>query len=110
MDDIDPEGRFVSLAEVKALLTLDEKERELSYDKRVALEHAKMFAPLSPSKTKELIKKVETLERVNMAHATKIAEILPKDVDELRPIFAKDRFTLEQDEIDAILEAVLKYL
>jgi len=110
MDDIDPEGRFVSLAEVKALLTQDEKDRELSYDKRVALEHAKMFAPLPPSKTKELVKKMEKMERVSMAHATKIAEILPRDVDELRPIFAKDRFTLEQDEIDAILEAVLKYL
>ena len=110
MEDADPEGRIVPLAEVKSMLNADEKERELSYDKRVALEHAKMFAPLAPSKTKELVGRIAKLERVSVAHAVKIAEVLPRDVDELRPIFAKDRFTLEQEEIGTILEAVQKYL
>ena len=110
MDETDPEGRIVPLAEVKSMLTQDEKERELSYDKRVALEHAKMFSPLPPSKTRDLVTKVSKLERVSVAHGAKIAEILPRDVDELRPVFAKDRFTLEQEEIDTILEAVLKYI
>jgi DNA-directed RNA polymerase subunit F len=110
MEELDPEGSIISLAEVRSMLTEDEKERELSYDKRVALEHAKTFAPLPPSKTRELIKKVCRTERVTPGHGVKIAEILPRDVDELRPIFAKDRFTLEQEEIDTILEAVSKYL
>jgi DNA-directed RNA polymerase subunit F len=110
MDETDPEGRIIPLAEVRSMLAQDEKERELSYDKRVALEHAKMFSPLPPAKTKELVSKVSKLERVSVAHGAKIAEILPRDVDELRPVFAKDRFTLEQEEIDTILEAVLKYI
>lgn len=110
MEELDLEGKIVSLSEVKAMLTQDEKERELSYDKRVALEHAKTFAPLTQTKSKELIKKVEKLERVTPSHAAKIAEILPRDVDELRPIFAKERFTLEQEEVANILEAVKKYL
>ena len=109
MAEEDPEGTLMTLAEVKDLLLKDEKERELSYDKRVALEHAKTFAALTAAKNRELIKKLIKQDRVTAVHAVKISELLPKDVDELRPIFAKERFTLEQAEIDAILEAVSKY-
>lgn len=110
MEKDESEGRIVTLAEVRAMLIKDEEQRELTYDKRVALDHARTFAPLSPDMSRKLVDNLTKIERVTPSHAVKISEILPRDVDELRPVFAKERFTLEEDEIKAILSEVEKYL
>ena len=44
------------------------------------------------------------LEKMNPEIAIKIADIRPKTKDELRAIYAKERFNLSEEELDAILE------
>lgn len=100
------EEKMASLAEVKNLLTKDEKDGELNYEKRLALEHAKQFAILNVTQTNKLITQLTKLERVSDSLAYKIAELLPQHPEEVRPIFAKERFTLEEDEIKKIIEIV----
>ncbi len=39
--------------------------------------------------------------------AYRIANVMPRTRDELRAIYAKERFTLVPEELDAILEIVL---
>jgi DNA-directed RNA polymerase subunit F len=104
------EEELASLGDVKNLLTKSEKEGDLTYEQRLALEHSKQFAHLNITDSKKLIKQLLTMERVSESLAFKIAELLPQHPDEVRPIFAKERFTLEDDEINKIIENVKKYL
>ena len=50
------------------------------------------------------------MERVSDPIAYKIAELLPKYPEEVRPIFAKERFTLDENEIKQIIEIVKKHV
>ena len=103
------EAKTVSLTEVKNILSKEEKERELSYEKKLALQHARDFAKLPVTKTKQLISELKKIERVSEDHAFKIADVLPEGPDDVRAIFAKERYNLEPKEITEILEIVDKY-
>ena len=104
------EEEFASLGDVKNLLTKSEKEGELTYEQRLALEHANQFSGLNVKDTNKLIKALVKMERVSESLAFKIAELLPQHPDEVRPIFAKERFTLEDNEIKEIIDLVKGYL
>ncbi len=102
--------RYVSLAEVKNILKKIEKERpELTYEQRISLDHANKFAHLPLKKIQDLIKELQTLEFIEEKHAYKLADILPTQVDDVKAVFAKERFTLGEGEIKKIIEIVNKY-
>ena len=104
------EAKPVSLSEVKNILRKIEKDREeLNYEQRIALEHANIFAKLPVKKTQELIKELLKIEFIQEVHAYKIADILPKNEDDVKTIFAKERITLDEKKIKDILEIVRKY-
>ena len=104
------EARPVSLSEVKNILRKVEKDREeLNYEQRTALEHANMFAKLPVKKTEEMIKELLKIEFIQEFHAYKIADILPKNQDDVRTIFAKERITLNENKIKDIINIVSKY-
>ena len=100
----------VSLAEVKNILKKISKERpELIYEQRIALEHAERFSTLSASKTKELIAELQKLEHVEELQAYKIADILPRTLDDVKAVFAKERISPNDKEIKTIIELVNTY-
>jgi DNA-directed RNA polymerase subunit F len=103
-------GKVVSLAEVKNILKKISKERkELLYEQKIALEHAEKFAKLSVKQTKDLITELMKLDHVEEIHAYKIADILPNVEDDVKAIFAKERYTPNDKEIKSILEIVKKH-
>jgi DNA-directed RNA polymerase subunit F len=104
------EEKLATLSEVKNLLEKDEEEGNITYEKRLALEHAKQFASLPPEKCFKLIDQLIKMERVSESLAFKITELLPQFPDEVRPIFAKERFTLEEEEIKQIIDLVKKFV
>lgn len=109
MDD----GRLVTLAEVKEWLEEAERARgELTYEQKLALDHARSFAlKLDADKSRGLVAKLQkATPKVSEAYAVKIADLLPTHPDDVRVVFAKERFQLEKDEMDKILEAVQSYL
>lgn len=106
---MDENVRYVSLAEVKNLLEKEEKKRELTYEQKLALEHAKHFSKLSVLKTKKMAEELIKLERITQPFAYKIIDILPKHPEEVRAIFAKERFTLEDAEVKKIIKIVENY-
>ena len=101
--------RYVSLAEVKNLLEKEAKKRELSYEQNLALEHAKHFAKLGVTKARKMAEELMGIERITEPFAYKIVDILPMHPEEVRAIFAKERFTLEEKELKKIIEIVEKY-
>lgn len=96
------------LADVEADRALDE-EREMRYELARAIEHVNRFAVLSPEDSRELVEELQELEKVDETTAFKIVDLLPEDRDELRSIYAQERYTLSGDELDDILNVVKKY-
>jgi DNA-directed RNA polymerase subunit F len=97
------------LAEVEAERAADE-DREMRYELARAIEHVNRFALLTPEESRELVDELLELEKVDEATAYKIADLLPQDRDELRAVFAQQRYSLSGDELDDILNVVAKYV
>jgi len=104
------EAKPVSLSEVKNKLQKISKEREeLNYEQKIALEHAIKFAKLPVKKNEELRKELSTLDFLKENHVYKIADILPKNEDDIKTIFAKERINIGDNEVKSILNIVSKY-
>ena len=104
---------LVAVPRVKKMLEDDEKRMELSYEKKLALEHAKTFSKLNITNTEKMYKALLNddliKDKITENIALKIAEHVPRNPNELRPFFAKERYTLEKNEIDQILSIVKKF-
>jgi DNA-directed RNA polymerase subunit F len=81
-------------------------EKEMSYEFRRSIEHANQLAKTAPEKSADLVQALIKLEKMKPEIAYRIANVMPKTRDELRAIYAKERFTLAPEELDTILEIV----
>jgi DNA-directed RNA polymerase subunit F len=106
---------YLTVSEAKDLLSEVEmeraadEEREMRYELARAVEHVNRFAVLEPAESQELVAELRELEKINEATAYKIADLLPQSRDELRAVFAKERYALEGEELDEVLNVVAKY-
>lgn len=78
----------------------------LSFEKRATIDHVHSFKRIKVKNAKKMIKELLKMERITDTHAYKMAELMPRDETELRPIFAKDRFTLEPEVLTQILDII----
>ncbi len=104
----------LTLPEVKKILDHIKEEREtegkeLGYELRKAISHADMFSKISAKKSRELVNELLKLEKMKPEIAIRIADVLPLSNDEIRTIYAKERYTLSEDELKQILELVVKF-
>jgi len=102
------EEKPVSISEAKSVLDkLEKSVEELNYEQRIASEYLSKFSSLSTTKSKKLIEGLlELNQKIKPELAVKIADLQPKDEEDVRAIFAKERFTLTKEEIKAILGLV----
>ncbi|THE63627.1 RNA polymerase Rpb4 family protein [Salinadaptatus halalkaliphilus] len=96
------------LADIEAERALDE-DRELRYELARAIEHVNRFTTLEPAEAQDLVDELEDVEKVDEPTAYKIANLLPRNRDELRSVYAQQRYSLSGDELDEILDVVAKY-
>jgi DNA-directed RNA polymerase subunit F len=103
---------LLTLAEVKEILDQirDKRadEEELGYELRRAMRHAEAFGKDTAEESRALVAELMNLEKMTQEIAVKIADIKPVTKDELRAIYAKERFTLGEEELDHILEIVFR--
>ena len=110
------EEEYLTIAETKELLAETEsehaadEEREMQYELARAIEHVNRFAHLQPAEARELVEALVEAEKVDDRIAIKIADLLPRDRDELRAIYAQERYSLSGEELDAILDIVAQYV
>jgi DNA-directed RNA polymerase subunit F len=102
--------QYVTLAEIRDLLTAENEKRELLTSQKSAMEHARAVTYLTTEQAKALVTEVSQIPEVSGYIAVKIADILPRYPEDVRAIFSKERVTLEPKTIDKILEIVDKYL
>lgn len=81
-------------------------EKEMTYEFRRSIEHANQLVKTTPEKSQTLVAELVKLEKMKPEIAYRIANIMPRTRDELRSIYAKERFTLSLEELDSILEIV----
>ena len=106
---------LLTLAEVKEILSNIAEERkeqglEIGYGFRKALHHAAQFSKINGEKSRELVNRLMQLEKMKPVIAVRIADILPQSRDEIRSIYAKEKYTLSNEELDTILDYVLEVM
>jgi len=105
---------LLTLGEVHDLLEEVKSERaaetkELGYELRKAISHAGTFYKLDSNKSRELVNELIKLEKMKPEIAIRIADILPLTNDEVRTIYAKERYTLNENELKQILYLVTAF-
>jgi len=88
---------------------VEEEEEEIRYERRKAFEHTTKFTKLDSEKSRALINDLLQLEKMKEEIAVRIADLLPKSKNEVRAIYAKERFTLTEANVDAILDCIAEY-
>jgi DNA-directed RNA polymerase subunit F len=106
---------YLTVAETKEILEeleverAEDEDREMRYELARAVEHVNRFAMLDPDEAREFTEDLLELEKVDEKTAHKIVDLKPRDRDELRAVFAQERYSLSGDELDDILNIVKKY-
>lgn len=109
------EEELLTIPEAKALLAdveaerATEEDRELRYELARAIDHVNRFAVLDVEESRELVAELAELDYVDEPVAYKVANLLPQSRNELRAVFAQERYALDGDQLDRILEIVAKY-
>ncbi|MCW3129415.1 RNA polymerase Rpb4 family protein [Methanophagales archaeon] len=85
------------------------EEEEMRYERRKASEHTAKFAKLGAKESRALINELLALEKMKEEIGVRIADLMPKSKSEVRAIYAKERYTLTEANIEKILDCVAKY-
>jgi len=110
------EEEYLTVAETKEILEDIEMERaadedrEMRYELSRAIEHVNRFAVLTPGESREFVEKLREHEKVDEKTAHKIVDLRPRDRDELRALYAQERYSLSGEELDEILNVVKQYV
>ena len=99
----------VPMGEAREVMKAREKLGELGYEQKLALEHLLKFTKLDEKAAKKLVEELNSVIRMGKETLVQIVNILPKTPDEVRMIFAREKFSLKEDEVNKILEIVKKY-
>jgi|SRR3989344_5790151 len=103
------ETRPVAMAEAKDIVLDREKDKELGYEQKLAAEHLKKFTKLKAGEAKKFIEDISSVLRMGPETLVQIVNLMPQNADELRLIFAREKFSLKEEEVQKILEVVKKY-
>jgi DNA-directed RNA polymerase subunit F len=57
-----------------------------------------------------MIDEISAIVKMSPTTLMQIINLLPKNADELRMIFAREEFSLKEDEVKKILDIVAKYI
>ncbi len=103
--------KIVTDAEAKEILEKREKEIELGYEQKNALEHLRKFVKVDAKKAREAFEELKSkVPKLREKEIVQILNVLPQDQDDLRVILQKDYNLLNDEEVNLILETVKKLL
>jgi DNA-directed RNA polymerase subunit F len=97
----------VTIVEVKTMLEERSESYELTYEQNIALDHVTKFSKIEEEPALKLVEELQEIAK--KSQATKIADLMPVDLADLRLIFAKERGSHKKEDLEQILEIVDKY-
>ena len=101
--------KFVTWSEVRKALEKKEKEKELSYEQKNALEHLRKFAKISEKDASEMTQELEKIERLRDRHIVSIINHMPQDLEDLRVLFANETVSISDEDRKKIISIVKKF-
>jgi DNA-directed RNA polymerase subunit F len=103
------EEKFINWSDAKKILEKKDKEKELGYEQKNALEHLRKFSRLSQKAVDSIIAEIDKIERLKGKHKVAIVNMLPKDDDELKMLFANEIINISDDDKKKIIAVVKKF-
>lgn len=98
----------ISNIAVKHILEEVKENYELSYEQNISLDHTTKFSKISLEDSEKLIQELKD-KKIRTKQAVRIVNIMPEDMSDLRLMFAKERFSITNEELGEILEIIDKY-
>ncbi len=103
------EDKLITAAEAKAMLKAREKEGELGYEQKNALESLSKHCKLTQAKVQEMEAELRKISRLRDRHIAAIIDNMPQDPEDLRVLFAGDVINLPDEDKKAVLSVVKKF-
>ena len=103
------ESEPISGAEVKKVLEEFSEENELNYEQNLTLNHLARFERYSAEDSKEIIEKLQDEFSLRPRVAVHIVDLVPKDLADMRLIFAKEPGKTDKEDMEKILEFLEQY-
>jgi len=91
---------------IKDVLEKKEKEKELGYEQKNAVEHLKKFSKIQPKKAEDMITELSTIAKLKEKHIINIVNFLPQDKDDLTVLFSNENIDLSEEEKKKIIDVV----
>ena len=101
--------KFVTWPEVKKILEKKEKEKELSYEQKNALDHLRKFTKVSEKVSGEMAEELGKIEKLKEKHVISIINHMPQDPEDVRMLFANEIINLSEDDRKKIASIVKKF-
>ncbi len=98
--------KVVSWIEAKKILSEKEKNRELVYEQKNALEHLRKFCKIPEKKYEKMIEELKAMDKLKERHIVSIINFMPENQNDLRVLFANERLVLTEDDKKKILKLV----
>jgi len=87
-----------------------EENHNVFYEQNLTLEHVRNFNKISLEDAEELISKLlEEVDILRLKHAIRLVDLMPKDLADLRLIFAKERIAIKPEDMEEILKIIDDY-
>ena len=103
------ESEPISGAEVKKVLEDFSQENELNYEQNLTLNHLARFNRYSVEDSQEIIEKLQDEFGLRAKVAVHIVDLVPKDLADMRLIFAKEPGKTDKEDMEKILEFLEQY-
>jgi DNA-directed RNA polymerase subunit F len=101
--------KTITWAEVRKVLEKKEKEKELSYEQKNALDHLRKFSKISEKTASEMVDELGKVERLKEKHIVSIINHMPQELEDLRVLFANEIVNLSEEDKKKIISIVKKY-
>ena len=104
------ETEAISSARVKETLEDFSQDNQLNYEQNLTLNHLARFKKFSAEDTEEIMEKLqEEHPNLRTRAIVHIVDLVPKDLADLRLIFAKEPYQPDKEEMEQILEILEQY-
>ena len=103
------EEKMIIWAEAKKILESNEKEKELGYEQKNALEHLRKFSKLSEKKINEMLAELGKIERLKDRQKINIVNMLPQDMDDLKVLFTNEIISMSDEDKKKILTIIKRF-
>lgn len=111
LDEVVEDGRLVSLGEVKEMLEAAEGDRdELTYEQKIALEHARRFARIDAKTAEKMVAELKKLQpECDPVFHYKISDLVPQHLDDIQSVYQKSGLDLQGGDLEAIQAVIDKF-